>query len=67
MERSRAEILHMVTSTNHHSYFSADGGVSGMATDPGHEIVDEEFGDSMHNTVVLCSADDAYTLNQVRL
>ena len=29
------------------------------------ESPDEEYGDSMHNTVVLCSADDDFTLNQV--
>ena len=34
--------------------------------DLGQENQDEEYGDSMHNTVVLCSADDAFTLNQVR-
>ncbi|CAK8671690.1 unnamed protein product [Clavelina lepadiformis] len=28
------------------------------------ESPDEEYGDSMHNTVVLCSADDDFTLNQ---
>ena len=33
--------------------------------DLGQENQDEEYGDSMHNTVVLCSADDAFTLNQV--
>lgn len=39
--------------------------MGGGASDVTHEVVDEEFGDSMHNTVVLCSAEDTFTLNQV--
>nr|CAB3263200.1 uncharacterized protein LOC104266115 [Phallusia mammillata] len=35
-----------------------------VAADVGPESADEEYGDSMHNTVVLCSADDDFTLNQ---
>ena len=30
-----------------------------------NESVDEEYGELMHNTVVLCSADDDFTLSQV--